>query len=334
MFVLKINILIMKKIFTVIFLITLLTFLIMINKETTYPTFAEINTDSIVVDYDGNIYHTVTISTQVWLRENLKSLHYSDGTLIPGVLAYNNSDSLANIYGRLYTWNAAMRNSTNQGVQGVCPVGFHIPTDSEWTVLGNYLGGNSVAGGKLKETDTIHWYSPNTGADNSSGFTALAAGEWESGNFQFIKMSAVFWSSTQTNSTNAKYRYIQYNSAILYPWSYYKNLAYSVRAIKNNPSIGINESGNELINSFELKQNYPNPFNNSTRINYYLRKSTDVILKISDVTGKEIYRKTNRNLKEGNHSFIFDGSDLSSGIYYYTLQSEDFIKSKKMLLIK
>jgi len=190
MFVIKFIILIMKKLFTVIFSLTLLTFLIMINKETTGPTFAEINTDSIVVDYDGNIYHTITIGTQVWLKENLKSLHYSDGASIPGVLAYNNSDSLANIYGRFYTWNAAMRNSTNQGVQGVCPVGFHVPTDSEWTVLGNYLGGNSVAGGKLKEADTVHWYSPNLGADNSSGFTALAAGEWESGNFQFIKMFA------------------------------------------------------------------------------------------------------------------------------------------------
>ncbi len=324
----------MKKIFILVFSVSLLALIITLNSNSVNSTLADINTDSIVVDYDGNIYHTVTIGTQVWLKENIKSLHYSDGTLINGALAYNNSDSLANIYGRLYTWNSAMRNSTNQGVQGVCPVGYHVPTDSEWTVLGNYLGGNSIAGGKLKETDTIHWFPPNTGADNSSGFTALGAGEWESGNFQFMKMSAVLWSSTQTNSILAIYRYIQYNSASLNPFSYYKTLAYSVRAIKNSTSIGINEGNNERLYSFELKQNYPNPFNSSTRINYFLKNSVDVVLKISDVTGKEVFRQTNQNQKPGNHFIIFDAYDLSSGIYYYSLQSEDFIKTRKMILIK
>jgi uncharacterized protein (TIGR02145 family) len=333
----------MKKIFTLIFVfssISLLT-LILLNINSVNPTFAEINTDSIVVDYDGNIYHTVTIGTQVWLKENLKSLHYSDGTLISGALSYNNSDSLANIYGRFYTWNAAMRNSTNQGVQGVCPVGFHVPTDSEWTVLGNYLGGNSVAGGKLKEADTVHWYSPNTGADNSSGFTALAAGEWESGNFQFIKMFAVFWSSTQSNSSNAIYRYLRYNTAILYPFSYYKTLAYSVRAIKNNSSIGINENGNGLINSFELKQNFPNPFNNSTKISFVIKKTAFVRLKIYDVSGKEVSELLNQKLEANNYNFNFDASGLSSGIYFYNLEVTEDIKtmntviiSKSMVLIK
>jgi uncharacterized protein (TIGR02145 family) len=324
----------MKKIFTVIFYTLLISFLTIINKDTGNRTYAEINSDTIVVDYDGNIYHTVTIGTQVWLKENLKSLHYSDGTSVIGVYRYNNSDSLANIYGRLYTWNAAMRNSFTPGVQGVCPVGFHVPTDSEWTVLGNYLGGNSIAGGKLKEADTIHWYPPNTGADNSSGFTALGAGEWESGNFQFMKHSAVFWTSTQSSSTYAYYRYLLDNSAQLYPWTWVKSLAYSVRAIKNSSSIGINESGNEQINSFELKQNYPNPFNSTTRINYYLKKSTDVIIKVSDVTGKEVFKKINQNQKEGNHYIIFDASDLSSGIYYLIMQSESYKQSVKMLLIK
>lgn len=190
--------------------------------------------DSTVTDYDGNVYHLVTIGSQVWTRENLRSLHYSDGTVIPNVLSYNNNDSLAGIYGRLYDWNSTMRNSTNQGVQGVCPAGFHVPTDSEWTVLGNYLGGNSIAGGKLKETDTTHWYSPNTGATNSSGFTALGGGEWENGIYQYMKMAGVFWSSTQANTTQAKYRYLQHNSIALGIFTWNKNLAYSVRCIKDN----------------------------------------------------------------------------------------------------
>jgi uncharacterized protein (TIGR02145 family) len=326
----------MKKIFTLISVFSSFSLLalILLNNNSVNPTFAEINTDSIVVDYDSNIYHTVTIGTQVWLKENIKSLHYSDGTLINGALSYNNSDSLANIYGRLYTWNIAMRNSATPGAQGVCPAGFHIPTDSEWTVLGIYLGGNGIAGGKLKETDTMHWFPPNTGADNSSGFTALGAGECELGTFQFMKHCAVFWTSTQTSSSYAYYRYILDNSAILYPWTWEKYMAYSVRGIKNSSSIGINESGIEQSNSFELKQNYPNPFNCSTRINYYLKNSTDVILKVSDVTGREVFKKINPNQKEGNHYIIFDASDLSSGIYYYTLQTDDFFKTKKMLLIK
>lgn len=324
----------MKKIFILVLLISLLTILITLNSNSVNSTLIDINTDSIVVDYDGNIYHTITIGTQVWLKENIKSLHYSDGTLINGALAYNNSDSLANIYGRLYNWSATMRGSATPGAQGVCPIGYHVPTDSEWSVLGNYLGGNGVAGGKLKETDTIHWFPPNTGASNSSGFTALGAGECELGTFQFMKHSAVFWTSTQTSSTYAYYRFIQHNSGVLTPWTWEKYMAYSVRAIKNGPSIGINEGNNERLYSFELKQNYPNPFNSSTRINYFLKNSADIVLRISDATGKEVFRKINQNQKEGNHFIIFDASDLSSGIYYYTLQSEDFLETKKMLLIK
>jgi uncharacterized protein (TIGR02145 family) len=333
----------MKKNFTLISFLSSISLLalIILNNNSVNPTFAGINTDSIVVDYDGNIYHTVTIGTQVWLKENIKSLHYSDGTSIPGVLSYNYSDSLANIYGRLYHWNATMRNSTIQGVQGVCPVGFHVPTDSEWTVLGNYLGGNSVAGGKLKEADTIHWFPPNTGANNSSGFTALGAGECENGTFQFMRHSAVFWTSTQTSSTYAYYRYILDNSAALYPWTWSKTLAYSVRAIKNSTSIGIKEGGIEQLNSFELKQNYPNPFNNSTKISFILKKSAFINLKIYDVTGKEVSAISNQKFETGNYSFNFDASGLSSGIYFYNLEATEISKemntkiiTKSMVLLK
>ena len=82
-----------------------------------------------ITDYDGNIYETVTICDQIWLKENLKSLHYCDGEPIPGVVAYNNDDSLGSIYGLLYTWDAAMNGSTEPGAQGVCPCDWHVPTD-------------------------------------------------------------------------------------------------------------------------------------------------------------------------------------------------------------
>ena len=244
----------MKKsyLFVIRFIIILL--FIGLTSEIKTQLHLKINSDTIVSDYDGNIYHTITIGSQVWLKENLKSLHYSDGTVFNGVLSYNNSDSLANIYGRLYTWNATMCNSTQQGVQGVCPTGYHVPTDSEWNVLSIFLGGNSIAGGKLKETDTVHWYSPNLGATNSSGFTALGGGEWENGNFQFIKMSGVFWSSTQANSTQAVYRYMLYNSNSLTPYIWNKSLYYSVRCIKDNPTpINLLNGPNDIV--FDLKYN-------------------------------------------------------------------------------
>ena len=116
--------------------------------------FLSVLAQQTVTDFDGNIYETITIGEQVWLNENLKSLHYSDGTEIPGVVAYNNDDSLETIYGLLYSWNAAMNGSNVPGTQGVCPCSTHLPTDQEWTILENYLGGPSVAGGGMKEAGT------------------------------------------------------------------------------------------------------------------------------------------------------------------------------------
>jgi uncharacterized protein (TIGR02145 family) len=137
-----------------------------------------------VTDYDGNVYQTVQIGTQIWLKENLKTTHYRDGTAIPNVsdqnqwsnltsgayCNYNNSTSNSDIYGRLYNWYAVC-NSHN-----LAPEGWHISTDAEWTTLRDFLGGPEVAGGKIKEAGFTHWSSPNTGATNESGFTALGGG--------------------------------------------------------------------------------------------------------------------------------------------------------------
>lgn len=330
----------MKKSYFIILSFLIIALFMGINGTIITQTSNRILTDTTVTDYDGNIYHTVTIGTQVWLRENLKSLHYSDGTAITGVMSYNNSDSLANIYGRLYTWNAAMRNSTQQGVQGVCPVGFHVPTDSEWTVLGNFLGGNSLAGGKLKEADTVHWYSPNTGASNTTGFTALGGGEWESGAFQFIKMFGVFWSSTQTSSTQAIYRYLSYNNGTLSPYTWNKTLAYSVRCIKDTSHIIIIKNGQEgVIDSYELKQNYPNPFNPNTKITFSIPKNSFVSLKVYDILGKEVATLVNGKLTPGIYEVPFSinqfpGNQLVSGIYFYKMETKDFNKVMKMVLLK
>jgi uncharacterized protein (TIGR02145 family) len=141
-----------------------------------------------VTDIDGNEYKTITIGTQTWMAENLRVTHYRDGdplsagtsktswdNLPPGVGAYCNYGFTSNasstaVYGRLYNWYA-VSDSRN-----IAPEGWHVPTDAEWTTLTTFLGGDQVAGGLMKEAGTTHWIAPNTGATNSSGFTALPAG--------------------------------------------------------------------------------------------------------------------------------------------------------------
>jgi len=187
-----------------------------------------------VTDIDGNVYKTITIGTQTWMAENLKTLHYSDGSSIPDVVSYNNTEENATKYGRLYTWDATMKGVTTEKAKGVSPDGWHIPSDSEWQVLENFLGGASIAGGKLKsKTD---WKMPNTGATNSSGFTALAGGEYDANQFLTFMLQneyAVFWTSTEVSSTKARERYLSYDNANSSIYDWYKIMKYSIRCIKD-----------------------------------------------------------------------------------------------------
>ena len=162
-----------------------------------------------VTDIDGNVYHTITIGTQMWLVENLKTTKYNDGSAIPmvtdnaawvylstpGYCWYNNNVNYKNTYGALYNWYAV-----NTGK--LAPTGWNVATDADWTILTKYLGGDSIAGGKMKSTGTIEastglWYSPNTGATNSSGFTAVPAGYRDHGVFGGIGVEGVWWSTTE-----------------------------------------------------------------------------------------------------------------------------------------
>ena len=290
----------------------------------------------IVTDFDGNIYETVTIGDQVWLKENLKSLHYCDGEPVPEVVAYNNDDSLAAIYGLLYTWNAAMKGSSEPGVQGVCPRDWHVATDEEWTILENYLGGPSIAGGKMKETGTEHWLAPNTGATNGSGFTGLPAGEFDAyfvpNKFWLLHTAAVFWTSSQTNQLQAIERYLSYDDAACGSLPWHKVMKYSIRCIKDTPS-DIETESSQVI-EYELHQNYPNPFNPVTTIKYEIPVSGFVSLKAFDLLGNEVATLVNENRNAGKLSVEFDADGLSSGIYYYQLLSDEFIRTKKMILMK
>ena len=167
--------------------------------------------DNTIRDIDGNVYTSVTIGTQVWMVENLKTTKYSNGdligTTIPATLdisaqatpkyqwAYDGDEINAATYGRLYTGYAVT------DTRNVCPIGWHVPTVAEWTILINYLGGVSIAGSKLKESGNVHWTSPNTDATNESGFTALPGGnKYWSGGFNNILFEGSWWSSTLYNA--------------------------------------------------------------------------------------------------------------------------------------
>ena len=172
-----------------------------------------------IYDSEGNKYRTIEIGTQTWMAENLRSTKLNDGTDIPFVpdvtlwsglttpgYCWFNNDSVG--YGALYNWY-----TVNTGK--LCPEGWHVPEDDEWTLLTDYLGGKSVAGGKLRETGTSHWQSPNTGATNETGFTGLPAGYRNAaGGFNSFGSYAFWWSSTEWSSIGAWYRdvYYGYNS--------------------------------------------------------------------------------------------------------------------------
>jgi len=200
-------------------------------------------------DFDGNIYPSVTIGTQVWLAQNLNTTHYNDGTAIPNITGttawaalttgaycnYSNNSANAVVYGKLYNWyaidnNAATKTASNGG-KNLCPVGWHVPNDTEWTTLITYLGGSYAAGGKLKETGTTHWLKPNKGATNLSGFTALPAGVRYPSNFQNLTGNGNFWSTTIY--TRPQCRVLYSGNANMLPGSCEKIYGYSVRCIKD-----------------------------------------------------------------------------------------------------
>lgn len=149
---------------------------------------------------------------------------------------YDNSPSNCVIFGGLYQWDEMMQYTYFQGIQGICPTGWHLPTNLEWTTLIIYLGGDNVAGGKMKETGTTHWNPPNTGASNISGFTSLPAGtRYNGGGTSHLGKYNFLWSSTQNDSYNAWYIRPGYDYAGAGGGTYIdKWNGFSVRCLKDN----------------------------------------------------------------------------------------------------
>jgi uncharacterized protein (TIGR02145 family) len=195
-----------------------------------------------MTDQQGNVYRTIVIGTQEWMAENLKTTIYRNGdaianvtdnsqwaNLTTGAWCYYNNNSQYNCpYGKMYNWYA-VADSRN-----VCPTGWHVPTDAEWTTLTSFLGGEAVAGGKLKSTGLQYWVSPNQDATNESGFSGLPGGNrYNVGTFFPIGNNGYWWSSTEVSTGNAWCRYVDSNYNSVTRANINKRPGFSVRCLRD-----------------------------------------------------------------------------------------------------
>jgi len=195
-----------------------------------------------VVDIEGNEYPVIKIGNQSWFLKNLKTTVFNDGSPIslvsdsaawtslsaPGYCWYENEmATFKPSYGALYNGYAV-----NTGK--LCPKDWHVPSDADWTILTNFLGGEAVAGGKLKEQGTSYWVVPNTGATNESGFTALPGGlRYHDGRFHDFGFSGYWWSSTTLSNDRAFFRYLDYEYTNVLRFDNLMKIGFSVRCVRD-----------------------------------------------------------------------------------------------------
>ena len=293
----------MNKLLTIFFLLTCL-----ISKGQT------------ISDLDGNVYNTVTIGTQIWTVENLKTTKYSNGDAInyeavdtvwggltvPAFSIYNNDTTYQNEYGNLYNFYAV------EDSRNLCPSGWHIPSNSEWILLIDLLGGDLIAGGKMKEAGLTHWMSPNTGADNSSGLTVIPAGYrysdngFNQGGFHGLNGNGGIWSSTSSSDSTSIAKYFYPGSASVGEIDNKKSYGFSVRCVSDEQT-GINE--NERLNDINL---YPNPTSDLLTIPIDGQKT----ILITNVHGQII-----KTIKTTERTISI--SNLQSGNYFVSVFDND-----------
>jgi uncharacterized protein (TIGR02145 family) len=280
-----------------------------------------------VVDYDGNVYDTVLIGTQVWMKQNLKVTHYNNGLLIPnvpdsvtwgslttGARCYYNNDSVAwnPVYGALYN-GYAINDASN-----ICPVGWHVSTDMEWQTAETYLGTDD-AGGKMKEAGTAHWVSPNTGATNSSGFTGLPGGMRHLTNsFVALGENGLWWTSTSfdENWNWSTYLWTMNTGVDHNPAPKYLGL--SIRCVQDIPS------DLKDIPLQDLIRIYPNPATSKVSIEH--NSNQDLKLQVFNMAGQYILQN-----ELDDKSTEIDIRSLSRGIYVIQIAGEDLTIQKKLI---
>jgi len=251
----------------------------------------------VVYDYDFNAYNLITIGDQGWLHENMKTVHYSNGDSIPEIKGnsnwynttegarcdYNNDSVNAKKYGHLYNWHAA------HDARNLCPEGFHVPTNDEYNALVNFLGGYLVAAGKMKEAGTTHWQSPNTGATNSSGFTALPGGSRIfNGDFGGdMGTSASFWSSSIAPTSADGY------------------------------AVEMDNQGPDIANNFEMEQQRGLSLrciqNSGSNPGHFIDNRDEQVYKTIDI-GTETWMAENLNINTAG-SWVYDDNEANAATY-------------------
>ncbi len=215
------------------------------NAGTSSAEFNQTLTYGTMRDNDGISYKTIEIGNQTWMAENLRSTKFRTGEVIPEVTSnsswvaltsaaqssYDNTEDLDELAtsGRLYNW-FAVSDSRN-----IAPAGWHVPTQQEWEQLATALGGAQTAGGKMKEAGNTHWNSPNSAADNSSGFTALPSGrrEYTDGSFINSGFNAFWWTSSPYNPDYSWYYQVNYDVGSVNAANFHKQYGFSIRLIKD-----------------------------------------------------------------------------------------------------
>lgn len=287
------------------------------------------NTQTII-DIDGNIYNSVIIGTQTWMQENLKTTRFNNGIEIPttSLLVVNDTTALyqwaydqdtnnIDIYGRLYTWNVASNDDN------VCPNGWHVPDNSEWESLRDFLGGESIAGSKMKEIGTTHWVETDSTVNNSSGFTGLGSGfRGNPSGFNLLGENGCFWSSTPfgiigTFPRGHRYRLASDNNALASSVAT-ANTGNAIRCIKDATTSTENSSFKNEI------QIFPNPATDRVIISFEEIRNYQLL--IYGMLGNTVYQK--KLVDKINYINI---GFLQKGTYVIQVVAKDYVVSHKLI---
>lgn len=283
-----------------------------------------------VTDIDGNTYAIVYAGRQAWLGENLRTSRFNDGRTIPVVTDsilwpsltapatcwYNNDSTTFHVpYGRMYNGYTALD-------PAICPIGWSVPTARDWDSLITTLGGNTVAGGKLKHEGTQYWYEPNTGATNEFGFTALPSGfrSHMNGSFNYQGVRAG-WFVTMPGSIVA-FRWVSWDLIAAGSGAIAPNAGLAIRCFRD---LGV--SVDEVPNPLEVKV-YPNPTRGMLQISMPSTEQAQLVL--SDAIGRTVYTSL---LPSGTQAL--DISHLPTGMYILQLHSDgEILHTEKVMLVK
>ncbi len=297
-------------------LLSVFTFLILRNQAQT------------ITDIDGNVYHTVIVGSQIWMHENLKVTHYRNGDPIPNVkdsiqwcsltngalCNYNNDTSYISTYGSLYNWYAATDS------RNLCPVGWHVPSETDLTTLFNNLGNIHIAGRKLKEIGCAHWFCPNEFADDSSGLTALPGGYRDGtvgyGGYSMLTLHAGWWTSTLCDATTSWILNLNYDDGQANNYCLPLTFGFYMRCIKDSAT---------SIKDFNFNDNleiFPNPSIDKITINS-LQNST---IEIFNIQGQLI-----KCINANESQTTIDVSGFARGMYFVKVKTESGIGVKKFV---